>query len=130
MTDRRHHKRIAGCLAPLLALLAMTAPAGAAGGGALVYGDYECTQYSLGRMNFFGTVTLNQDGTYAVYEAKPSGKYQFDGSKIHWKTGPLSETADSSIYKWMPKSVVFDLFVRSDRGDRKAEWSCEKPVAK
>lgn len=122
--------RYATCLIACVTVITVISPSAFGNNSQFLHGDYNCSQFYLGQISFFGTVTLNNDGTYAVYEAKPSGKYEYDGRKIHWRTGPLSETADSSPYKLMGKSAVFTLFVSPGKGDRKVEWSCERSSKK
>jgi len=100
------------------------------GGGALVYGDYPCTQdYFTGAVGTYrrqsdpkGTLSLKAGGSYSFRGS--SGRYSYDAAsgQIKWLSGYLAADSNTSSFRRNVRSSQIDIAFHTASGD--LDWSC------
>jgi tetratricopeptide (TPR) repeat protein len=99
-------------------------------GGALAYGDYQCTQdYFTGAVGTYqrqsdqkGTLTLKAGGSYAFRGS--AGKYSYDAAsgQIKWLSGYLAADSNTSNFRRNVRTSQIDIAFHTASGD--LNWSC------
>jgi hypothetical protein len=99
-------------------------------GGALAYGDYQCTQdYFTGAVGTYqrqsdqkGTLTLKAGGSYAFRGS--AGKYSYDSAsgQIKWLSGYLAADSNTSNFRRNVRTSQIDIAFHTASGD--LNWSC------
>jgi tetratricopeptide (TPR) repeat protein len=99
-------------------------------GGALAYGDYQCTQdYFTGAVGTYqrqsdqkGSLSLRAGGAYTFRGS--SGRYSYDAGtgQIKWLSGYLAADSNTSSFRRNVRTSQIDIAFHTASGD--LDWSC------